>query len=98
MAEHTKGPWRARGPVVLADNPDCPSTVIGVADCRTVDVSRAEAEANARLIAAAPATEEALEEVDVGIQIYMEKYGDNGGRLAGLRGLVIDTLARMGGG
>lgn len=49
MAEHTPGPWRSCDGLVFRDEPE-PGRAI--ADCR--DYADAEAEANARLIAAAP--------------------------------------------
>ena len=54
-AQHTPGPWRPacrRGFAAVMSGLE--TNTVAVADCRTVDVDYATAEANAHLIAAAP--------------------------------------------
>jgi hypothetical protein len=93
---HTPAPWRAIPAAppheiadIMAQPPDDDEGVI----VATVYHTGACGLADAALIAAAPAMKEVLEEVDVALQSYMERQGDNAGRLAALRGLVSDALA-----
>jgi hypothetical protein len=75
VAAHTPGPWR-----VLLDslrvgrNSDFAPTVLVIADCRgSTGVSVAESQANARLIAAAPALLEALRAI-LALDVYADGY------------------------
>jgi hypothetical protein len=62
---------------------------------RNHEAEHARDEANARLIAAAPALLEALQDVDVGLHHFAANYGDHSGRLAALRGIIEDALAKV---
>jgi hypothetical protein len=62
MDQHTSEPWRVAHDVAVVVAGEGEGFV-GVADCRTVDVTKGVAMANARLIAAAPDLLDALEEL-----------------------------------
>jgi len=49
----------------------------------------------ARVLAALPAMRAALQEIDVGLEVFMQRYGDYSGRLAGLRDLILSTLTTL---
>lgn len=60
MSEHTKGPWKAEGPIIRAENG---THVAVVCAASQMLASLIEMEADAALIAAAPDLLEALEYV-----------------------------------
>src|SRR4051794_13527039 len=88
MVKHTPGPWYMAGvPAVLSRDG------VGIADCRTVDTTPQEQEANARLIAAAPdllaACKALLADLDArGEETCWCLPGDPG---VGLRGTVCEA-------
>lgn len=49
--KHIPEPWRSRDGCVMARNPEAPEEFTGIADCRTVDVTPEQAQANALRIA-----------------------------------------------
>lgn len=64
MAEHTPGPWRANGNTIEADDKDGRSSIVAWgSDDRESCVPEGEAEANNRLIAAAPDMLAALQQI-----------------------------------
>lgn len=98
--KHTPGPWHVE---LAKGSYQRPALVMAgkklVASCLGDQLSPnatsiGEAEANARLIAAAPTMKEALEEVDVGLQFYMERHGEYDNRLSALRNIIADVLAK----
>lgn len=56
MSKHTPGPWNMAGPNTISNA----AKTIGIAHISTYSVEQSEAEANVRLIAAAPDLLEAL--------------------------------------
>lgn len=98
MGAHTSGPWQVddeteihkEGMIVASATwlPDSP--------CLDEDADLKELEeeslANARLLAAAPTMKAVLEELDVGIQFFMENHGDRCGRLATFREMIASAL------
>ena len=89
MSKYTPGPWEARGLSVFLPN----ETALAVATCVP---HRPEAQANARLIAAAPELLEALQAV----QIHLEHcgWGDSFNREraedAGLPNMITAAIAK----
>ena len=76
MTAHTPGPWRTNGADVVSNNGSPVSKVI-LNYNRTIafDTERAEAEANASLIAAAPDLLEALKDMTHGLPELLENIG-----------------------
>jgi hypothetical protein len=93
MAAHTPGPWTK-----TCNHPGTGS----YAEIRGNDNSHIcivgltcpADEGGASLIAAAPTMQEALEEVLVGLQFYLECHGDRGGTLVALLGIVTAALEK----
>lgn len=66
--KHTPGPWEAFSEKVAGPNNEC------VADCAAIAIKIPTAQANARLIAAAPCLLEALRECQVALH-KSQRYG-----------------------
>lgn len=104
MSEHTPGPYVAAeyytnlsGGVairVATAGGELPGELVAVASDLFSILREEECKANARMIAAAPDLLEALEEIDVGLQFYLEEYGDENGRLVGMKFTIRDAIAK----
>ncbi len=67
MSKHTPAPWKLEGTTTIC-NAD---QTVGIAHISTYSTEPSEAEANARLIAAAPELLEALQKI---VAIHMESH------------------------
>ena len=85
MPKHTPGPWRSYGRFVATSTPDV-KTDREIAACETSD---GRAEANARLIAAAPKMLEALKAIEpwLSVAIQLEAFKECAGPNSAVRAM-----------
>lgn len=94
MSKHTPGKWSVDNRSDRADEPAIYIDGAGYSIAR-IDFPNEEDHANARLIAAAPDLLAVLEETKLGLQFFLESYGDHCGRIVSLMIEIDSVLNRV---